>query len=137
MLDGHAPARPAAGSAALRLDPRRLGSGRHRVQLLATDIDGQATLSAPLDAAGSTASPPSVKIVRARGGHGVTRARARPLLGGRRAGGQRSASATGAARRGTRAPRHRYAHAGIYQVVVHVRDRLGNAGVVARRVSVR
>jgi hypothetical protein len=33
--------------------------------------------------------------------------------------------------------RHRYAHPGIYTIVVHVRDNLGNAGVVRRLVSVR
>ena len=92
VLDGTALPVP-AGALRLRLDPRGLGAGRHHVQLLATDIDGQSTLSAP--------SPllidgelPAVKIARALGG-------------------------------------------GVYQVVVHVRDRLGNAGVIRRLVSVR
>jgi hypothetical protein len=31
---------------------------------------------------------------------------------------------------------HRYAHAGVYQIVVHVRDKLGIAAVVRRLVSV-
>ena len=39
--------------------------------------------------------------------------------------------------RGRKRFAHRYAHAGVYQVVVHVRDKLGNAGVVRRLVSVR
>ena len=39
--------------------------------------------------------------------------------------------------RGRKRFRHRYARAGIYRVVVHVRDKLGNAGVVRRLVSVR
>ena len=32
---------------------------------------------------------------------------------------------------------HRYRHAGVYRVVVHVRDKIGNAGVVSQWVSVR
>ena len=32
---------------------------------------------------------------------------------------------------------HRYSHAGVYLVVVRVRDAIGNAGVVSRWVSVR
>jgi hypothetical protein len=30
---------------------------------------------------------------------------------------------------------HRYAHAGIYRVIVHVRDKIGNRGVVGQWVS--
>ena len=47
VLDGRALPAP-AGALQLRLDPRGLGAGRHRVQLLATDIDGQSTLSRAL-----------------------------------------------------------------------------------------
>jgi hypothetical protein len=43
----------------------------------------------------------------------------------------------GAHAQGRTSYRHRYAHAGVYQVVVDVRDKLGNAGVVRRPVSVR
>ena len=43
----------------------------------------------------------------------------------------------GHAARGPSASRHRYAHGGVYRVVVHVRDNLGNTGVVSRWVSVR
>jgi hypothetical protein len=32
---------------------------------------------------------------------------------------------------------HRYARAGVYRVIVHVRDRIGNQGVVRELVSVR
>ncbi len=85
VLDGR-PLPTPAGASQLRLDPRGLGSGRHRVQLLATDADGQATLSPP-----STllvdGVPPTVRIARA-GRHGE-RARQRRLRGRRRARGER------------------------------------------------
>ena len=70
VLDGHPVATP-AGALQLRLDVRRLSSGRHRVQVLATDIDGQATLSAP-SALLVDASPPTVTLRRALGGGGVS-----------------------------------------------------------------
>jgi hypothetical protein len=31
---------------------------------------------------------------------------------------------------------HRYAHAGVYRLTVHVRDNIGNAGVVDEQVNV-
>jgi hypothetical protein len=134
VLDGRAQPAP-AGALRLRLDPRGLSSGRHRVQLLASDIDGQSTLSAPsrllLDG-----SPPSVAIARAQGGYGV-----RVRISDRYAGVDVHAVSVsfgdGHFARGRKRFRHRYAGGGIYQVVVHVRDRLGNAGVVRRQVSVR
>jgi PKD domain len=134
VLDGRALATP-AGAIQLRLDPRGLGSGRHRVQLLATDIDGQATLSAP-----STllvdGRPPTVKITPARGGHGVSVHVSDAYSGIDK----RAVSVSfgdGHSARGRTRFRHRYARGGVYQIVVHVRDRLGNAGVVRRLVSVR
>ena len=105
------------------------------MQLLATDIDGQATLSTP-----STllvdGVPPTVKITRARGGYGITVRVSDAYTGvdkqavsvsfgdGHTAGGRVRFS-------------HRYSHGGVYQVVVRVRDKLGNTGIVRRLVSVR
>jgi hypothetical protein len=43
----------------------------------------------------------------------------------------------GASARGRTSFRHRYAHGGIYTIVVHVRDRLGNSAIVRRLVSVQ
>ena len=87
VLDGRVLPAP-AGSLQMRLDPRGLGAGRHSVQLLATDIDGQSTLSAP--------SPllidgelPAVTIARAIGGYGVSVQRPRSLHRARRARDQR------------------------------------------------
>jgi hypothetical protein len=134
VLDGRVLPAP-AGALQLRLDSRGLGAGRHSVQLLATDIDGQSTLSAP--------SPllidgelPAVSIARAIGGYGVSvrvhdsyTALAVHAIG--------VSFGDGHSARGRKRFVHRYARAGIYEVVVHVRDKLGNAGVVRRLVSVR
>ena len=134
VLDGRVLPAP-AGALQMRLNPRGLGAGRHSVQLLATDIDGQSTLSAP--------SPllidgelPAVSVARAIGGYGVSvrvhdsfTALAVHAIG--------VSFGDGHSARGRKRFVHRYARAGIYQVVVHVRDKLGNAGVVRRLVSVR
>jgi hypothetical protein len=134
VLDGRAQPAP-AGALRLRLDPRGLGSGRHRVQLLATDVDGQATLSAPSRLL-VDGQPPSVAIARAQGGHGVS-VRIRDPYVGIDVRAVRVSFGDGHFARARKRFRHGYAHAGVYQVVVHVRDRLGNAGVVRRLVSVR
>jgi hypothetical protein len=134
VLDGRPLATP-AGVFALHLSPRGLGSGVHRVQLLATDIDGQATLSSPATLR-VDGTPPTVTIKRRQGDYAVSVSIRDDYSGvdahavsvsfgdGHHAGGRTRLS-------------HRYARAGIYQVVVHVRDRLGNSGVVRRLVSVR
>jgi hypothetical protein len=134
VLDGRALATP-AGAARLRLDPRGLGSGRHCVQLLATDIDGQATLSAPSSLL-VDGQPPTVKIARALGGYGV-RVRVSQAFWGVGVRGVSVSFGDGHRARARKRCSHRYAHGGVYRVVVHVRDRLGNAGVVRRLVSVR
>jgi hypothetical protein len=134
VLDGRVQATP-ANAAQLRLDPLGLGSGRHRVQLLATDIDGQATLSPP-----STllidGEPPAVKITRAQGGYGVT-VRVSDAYTGIDTHAVSASFGDGHSARGRKRFSHRYSHGGVYQVVVHVRDKLGNAGVVRWLVSVR
>ena len=134
VLDGRALPAP-AGALQLRLDPRGLGAGRHRVQLLATDIDGQSTLSSP--------SPllidgelPAVAISRARGGYGVS-VRIHDPYTGVDTHDVIVSFGDGHSARGHTRFRHRYARGGVYRVVVHVRDKLGNAGAVSRWVSVR
>ena len=134
VLDGR-PLPTPAGSFELHLDRHRLGDGRHRVQVLATDSDGQALLTppSPLLVAGQ---PPSVKIKHAFGGRGVSIRVVDPYAGveTRRV---RVSFGDGAhARRGARFS-HRYARSGIYRVVVEVSDKLGNRGVVRELVSVR
>jgi hypothetical protein len=102
--------------------------------VLATDAVGQATLTAPatLRVAGS---PPTVKVTRARGGAAVSvRITAGP--------GVDTHAVSISYGDGSRAARrtvfhHRYRHAGVYLIVVRVRDKLGNQGIVRRLESVR
>ena len=69
VVDGHVKPTGTGGFSA-SIDTRGLSSGRHRVQVLAVDRDGQSTLSAPstllLDSV-----PPAVRINRAGGGSTV------------------------------------------------------------------
>jgi hypothetical protein len=134
VLDGRVQSTP-AGVLTLRLNPRALGSGVHRVQLLVTDIDGQATLSAP-SALRVDGTPPTVTIRRALGGSGVSVV-VRDRYSGVNVHAVSIAFGDGHRTDGRGRAKHRYAHPGIYQVVVRVRDRLGNGGVVRRVVSVR
>ena len=135
VLDGRVLPAP-AGALQLRLDPRGLGAGRHRVQLLATDIDGSVHALAAVAAADRRRTACCHDRARDRR---LRRQRARPrsLLQRLTCTRSASASATVTAPAAASASCHRYAHGGIYQVVVHVRDKLGNAGAVRRLVSVR
>jgi hypothetical protein len=134
VLDGRELPTP-TGAFELHLDPRGLGSGRHRIQLLATDIEGQSTLSAP-----STllvdGQPPTVKITRAQGGNAV-KVRVSDAYSGVEKDAVKVSFGDGHGAHGRTSFSHRYAHGGIYQIVVQVRDKLGNTGVVRRLESVR
>ena len=133
VLDGRAQPAP-AGALAAHVPPRGLGSGRHTVQVLATDADDQSTLSPPatLLVAGV---PPTVRI--ATTGGTVVRVRVRDRFAGVDARAVAVTFGDGAGAHGRTELTHRYAHAGVYRVVVHVRDAIGNAGVVSQWVSVR
>ncbi len=134
VLDGRVQATP-AGVFSLRIDARGLGSGTHRAQVLATDLDGQATLSstATLRVDGT---PPTVQITKSFGGSGVSINIRDPNSGV-----QKSALSVsfGDGRQVAKRARvsHRYGRAGIYTVVVHVGDKVGNRATVRRLVSVR
>jgi len=134
VLDGR-PLTTSAGTFALRLSPRGLGSGAHRVQLLVTDSGGQAMLSSPATLR-VDGSPPTVTIARTRRKDTIS-VRVRDPCSGVAARAVSIRFGDGHKAGGRARLRHHYAHAGIYQVVVRVRDRLGNAGVVRRLVSVR
>ncbi len=134
VLDGRKLAvRPGADE--LRLDPRRLASGTHKLQLLATDIDGQSTLSPPstLEIDGSI---PTVKLARSRNASTVT-VRVSDAFSGVDARAVTVSFGDGQSARGRKVLSHTYAHAGVYVVTVHVRANIGNAGVVRELVSVR
>lgn len=134
VLDGRPQPTP-AGAFALRINARRLDSGSHRVQVLATDSVGQATLTRPSTLLVDS-QPPTVKVARTRAGGGVI-VQVRDAGSGVNA---RAVSVTfgdGQSGGGHTTLRHRYSHPGVYQIVARVRDRLGNGGVVRRLVSVR
>jgi PKD domain len=123
-----------SGASQLRVDQRRLADGRHKIALLATDIDGSATLSrtATLEIDGGI---PSVRIARNHRGDGITVRISDPDSG---VNAKATSISFGDGRRG-RARKtftHLYARPGIYTVTVHVRDNVGNAGVVRKLVSV-
>jgi hypothetical protein len=134
ILDGRA-LRTAAGAHSLRIGSHGLGDGTHRVQVLATDIDGQATLSAPDDLR-IDGRPPALTIARVDGGRGV-RVRVRDSASGVNAGATRISFGDGHSARGHKLASHLYTRAGVYRLVVHVRDRVGNSAVLRRLVSVR
>jgi hypothetical protein len=134
VLDGRSQPTPPEASS-LRLDPLGLGSGRHRVQLLATDIDGQSNLT-PVSTLRVDATPPVVTVAARRRGRAVVVRISDPDSGVSKRNVKVSfGDGTGASRRARYS--HRYAHAGVYTIVAHVRDKVGNVGVVRRLVSVR
>jgi len=134
VLDGHVQPTP-AGARSLRLSPAGLGSGRHGVQVLATDLDGQSVLT-PVDPLQIDGRGPTVRIVRSHNGASVTVRVLDPDSGvakryvrvafGDGAGSARHARST-----------HRYTRSGVYTVVVQARDKLGNRTAVRRLVSIR
>jgi PKD domain len=134
VLDGRELATP-AGVTKLRLDPRGLGSGRHRIQLLATDVTGGSTLSKPSELL-IDGQPPTVAITRLRRGHAV-KVRVSDAGSGVNKAAVRISFGDGHSARGRAKVRHRYAHEGVYEVVAYVRDKLGNQATVRRLVRVR
>lgn len=134
VLDGRELAVP-PGADELRIDPDRLGGGRHAAQLLATDIYGQSTLSPP-DTLEIDVGIPTVNVVRSRNGREVT-VRVSDRYSGVDAGATRLSFGDGHSAAGRKVFKHTYAQPGVYTITVAVRDNLGNAGVVRELVSVR
>lgn len=134
VLDGHRLPTP-AGARSLAIDPRELGDGVHEVQLLVTDAYGQSTLTAPTNLK-IDGHPPIVKIARAQGGHGVT-VRVSDGQSGVDLHAVSVSFGDGQRASGRKVFHHRYAHAGLYTVLVSVRDNIGNQGVVRQLVSAR
>jgi hypothetical protein len=134
VLDGH-PLPTPAGAFALAIEPRELGQGVHEVQVLATDAYGQATLTPPSKLK-IDSRPPTVKITSAMGGYGVT-IRVSDAQSGVATHAVSVSFGDGERASGRSLLHHRYAHAGVYTIVVRVRDKLGNGGVVRQLVSIR
>jgi hypothetical protein len=134
VLDGHRLATP-AGASTFTIDPHELGDGVHEVQMLATDVYGQSTLTAPFPLK-IDGRPPAVKVSRAMGGYGVM-VRVSDSKSGVDARAVKVSFGDGQRASGRKLFHHRYAHAGIYEIVVQVRDDIGNQGMVRQLVSVR
>jgi hypothetical protein len=134
VLDGHRLPTP-AGAFSLTINPHELGDGVHQVQLLATDAHGQSTLTVPSPLK-INGQPPIVKITRAEDGYGVT-VRVSDGESGVDVHAVNVSFGDGRRASGREVFRHRYARAGVYTVVVSVRDNIGNHGVVRQLVSVQ
>jgi PKD domain len=132
VLDGHEiiSAGPALAAA---IPGQWLGSGIHHVQLLMTDRFGEQTLSPPSKLE-IDAQPPTVTITRS--GDTIV-VRVKDPQSGVDAHAVSVKFGDGHRASGKKVFHHTYAHAGIYQVQVSVRNNVGNAAVVNERVSVR
>ena len=134
VLDGRRVPTP-AGKFSMHLDTRGLSNGAHKIQLLATDIYGQSTLT-PASTIHVDGGPPSVKIARAHGGTSVT-VRISDLNSGVAAKSISVSFGDGKRAKARKSLSHRYARAGVYTVTVKVADKLGNKATVSKPVSVR
>ncbi len=135
VLDGHALPPVPAGALTMRIPASELGSGHHEVQVLATDVDAQSTLTAPItiDIDGE---PPTVGITHADHDEAVV-VRIKDAYSGVDAHAVSVSFGDGHHASGRARYTHRYAHPGVYEIVAHVRDLAGNAGTVRELVSVR
>jgi hypothetical protein len=134
LLDGHHLA-AATGDRSATISQHYLASGPHALQILATDRNGQATLSAR-STLRIDGSAPTVSVSHASAGtelvlrvidrqSGVAAKSVNISFGdGSRAGGHARA-------------RHRYSHGGTFTLVIRVKDALGNSAVIRKTVSVR
>jgi hypothetical protein len=131
LVDGHVRSRHVSATT-LRLDPRALGDGVHRVQVLATDGVGQQTMT-PEATLKIDANPPEATL-RRRGRQVTVRVVDRGS--GAVAGSTTIAFGDGTSARHKLKMRHTYAAGGTYTIVVHSRDRVGNVLNVNLRVKV-
>jgi hypothetical protein len=118
-----------------RLPTAALGSGRHSIQVLATDRLGGSTLTG-VSKLRVDGVAPTVRVLPTRRGNAVT-VRASDRYAGLDAAAVAVSFGDGSGARGRAYVTHRYAHPGVYTVVVDVRDRIGNSAVVRQLVSVR
>jgi hypothetical protein len=132
VLDGRLLPTP-AGAFRLRIDPRKLDQGIHTVQVLSIDSVGQSTLTPPSALRVDSQGPTVAVAPRRHGvslrildrGSGVSRRSVSVSFGD----GQHARARTHVV--------HRYRRPGIYTITVRASDRLGNASVTRRLVSVR
>ncbi|HEX3692403.1 MAG TPA: PKD domain-containing protein [Solirubrobacteraceae bacterium] len=132
-LDGRLLATPSE-TLQLRLPIRRLADGRHTVQVLVGDADGQVSLSAR-QTLHVDRTAPIVQFAPVQHGQAV-RVRVSDRESWVVRNSVRIVFGDGSSARGRARATHRYARPGVYRVVVFARDRVGNAGAVSRLVSV-
>ena len=132
ILDGRRLA-GAPGAMRLRISRNGLGDGIHHVQVLATNVDGEATLT-PAAQLKIDGRPPTLQLSTGRGA--TVMVRVRDAASGVDVHRVIVSFGDGAAAHGRARLRHRYGHAGTYEIVAQVRDRVGNAAVIRRLVSV-
>ncbi len=133
VLDGRRVPIP-PGRLSMHLDARGLSSGAHKLQMLATDIFDQSTLT-PASTLKVDGGSPRVKIVSTR--KGAVRVRLSDPNSGLAVKSIKVSFGDGQNARGRKSLSHTYARPGGYQVVVQVSDKLGNKATIRRQVSVR
>lgn len=122
------------GADQIRLDPQGLRSGLHRIQVVALDSEGQSAVSR-VGILRVDGQPPVVQTQATRGS-AVLLVSVHDALSGVRASATRISYGDGRHSSGGTSFRHRYAHPGLYTIVVHVEDRVGNRATVRRLVYV-
>ena len=132
LVDGRVVARSITGLSA-RLSSRGLGNGSHRVQVLATDSDGQETMT-PVATLKVDANPPEVSVRRL--GHGRVQVRVFDRASGALARDTFIAFGDGAHVSDRLTATHSYARAGRYVIVVQSRSRVGRSLDAHLRVQV-
>ncbi len=121
LVDGHVVLSGLEGLSA-RLDPRGLGNGVHKVQVLATDSLGQQTMT-PVATLKVDAGPPEVSIYQL--GRGRVQVRVFDRASGALAGDTSIAFGDGTHTSGRLTATHHYRRPGRYAIVVHSRNRVG------------
>jgi len=132
ILDGRRLTTP-AGAFRIALGRGGLGDGIHHVQVLATDASGDVTLTSPAIVR-VDGTPPSARV-RNAGGISI-RVNVRDSGSGVDAHSTSISFGDGHFARGRSRYRHTYSHAGVYRIVLHVRDNVGNRGVITTYASV-
>jgi hypothetical protein len=113
---------------------RGLGDGLHHIQVLATDSDGQQTMSSAVDLK-IDANPPVARVLREP--HGSVRVRISDRASGAVARGTLIDFGDGTRLRGKLRATHVYARPGLYTIVVHCVDRAGNRASIHLLVRAR
>jgi hypothetical protein len=134
VLDGHTLPVP-AGSMEMTINPHYLATGKHVVQILATDRGGQQTLSVP-GTLHIDASAPRIALSRSHAGTEVT-VRLSDAQSGVATGSINISFGDGTKSQGRTSVRHRFRHGGTYTIVIKAKDKLGNSEVVRKVVTVR